>query len=94
MTLVAYGLIMSGEATMQEARLALLAFRNCLSRGYLTLRPPGCIMSPIATFLNSVYTIKTTQYCRQFGTPLTVTFPRAACKPARHIGGVLCYKMF
>jgi hypothetical protein len=67
---------------MQDGRLALLAVHNSLSCGYPTRSPTACIMRPAATFLNSVYATKATHYCRQFGTPLTVIFPRAACELA------------
>jgi cation transport regulator ChaC len=58
-----------------------LNFLHSLSRGSSTPRPPGCIMWPTAIFVHSVYTIKITQYFRQFCITLTVSFRSAAREP-------------
>ena len=57
-----------------------------LDHGSPACGPAACVMPPAATFLHGVHTIKITQYCRQFGTSLTVMFPRVACELAYNNG--------
>jgi hypothetical protein len=47
-----------------------------LGHGCPTCGPPGCVMWPLATFVNDTHThtIKITQWFRSLGIPLTVTF--------------------
>ena len=67
-----------GQEATQEGRLYCWLSTIIWTVVIQTHGPPVYIMRPAATFLNCVYPIKLTQYRRQFGTPLTVTFPRAS----------------
>jgi hypothetical protein len=47
---------------------------------------PGCIMWPMATFVNYVYPIKISQIFRQLGILVTVIFPCTVHEPAHNNG--------
>jgi hypothetical protein len=51
-----------------------------------THSPPGCIMQPVATLVNYVYTIKITQKFKQLGTPHILIFALAVHKSAHYNG--------
>ena len=64
--------------------LVALSLSQCGSSGRW---PPGCIMRPVATFVNLIYTIKLHNNFGSLGMPLTVILPYATLEPA-HSGGL------
>jgi len=51
-----------------------------------TRRPSDCTMQPLTKLVNYIYNTRILKYCRWFGLPLIVIFPRAAREPAHNNG--------